>query len=87
VSAFCYGLGVTLSYFLNRRWSFESKAGHRHDIPRFGMAYGAGLVATIVSMTLLVPVLGPAIAQLVTAGIAAITIFAALNLLRFGHGS
>lgn len=85
VSALCYLLGVALSYMLNRRFAFSSTAGHRHDLPRFLAAYGLGLLVTVVAMRLLVEPLGPAIAQFLTIGIAALTIFSSLLLLRFGE--
>ncbi len=84
VSAACYLLGVALSYLLNRRWSFRSAAGHRHDLPRFLAAYGAGLAVTVLAMSLLAGPLGPALAQLLTIAIAALTIYSALRLLGFG---
>lgn len=84
VSVFCYGLGVGMSYVLNRRWSFESQASHLHDLPRYLFAYGGGLGTTVISMNVLVDPLGPALAQLLTIGLAAGTIFGMLSLLRFG---
>lgn len=84
VSAFCYVLGVGMSYVLNRRWSFESRADHRQDLPRFLTAYGSGLVVAITSISLLVGPFGPALAQLVTIAAAAATTFGMLHVLRFG---
>ena len=84
-SGFCYVLGVTISYLLNRRWTFASQSTHTRDLPRFLAAYGGGLAVTLISMSLLIPLLGPALAQLVTIGIAAVSIYAFLCLLRFGH--
>jgi putative flippase GtrA len=84
VSAFCYMFGVGLSYVLNRHWSFESRARHGHDLPRFLLAYGTGLVVTMASISILLEPLGPALAQILTIGVAALTIFGALHLLRFG---
>jgi putative flippase GtrA len=85
ISVFCYVLGVVVSYILNRRWSFESRTGHRHDLPRYLLAYGTGLVTTVISVNVLVGPLGPALAQFLTIGAAAVTIFTALHLFRFGE--
>lgn len=84
-SVLCYGLGVAASYVLNRRWTFESKSEHQRDLPRFLLAYGAGLIATAPSIQQLVGPLGAALAQLVTIGVAAATIFVSLTVLRFGE--
>jgi len=85
VSGMVYILGVTLSYIFNRMWTFSSERDHSHDLPRFLGAYGVGLVVTLISMWILVDPLGPAIAQLVTIFITAVSIYAMLNLLRFGR--
>ncbi|MFK7751210.1 MAG: GtrA family protein [Sedimentitalea sp.] len=83
-SGICYVLGVAISYIGNRFWTFNSQKGHSHDLPRFLAAYGVGLLVTLVCMTLLVGPLGPAVAQLVTIVICALSIFSMLRLLRFG---
>ena len=84
-SALCYVLGVAMSYLLNRRWTFESNSTHRRDLPRFALAYVVGLFVTVVSMLLLVTPLGPPIAQVVTIGVTALTIYGVLHMLRFGQ--
>ena len=85
VSGLCYVLGVAMSYLLNRRWTFASRGSHQQDLPRFMIAYGVGLIVTLVSMRLLILPLGPELAQLTTISITAATIFVALILLRFGR--
>lgn len=86
-SGLCYGLGVALSYLLNRRWTFNSKGKHRQDIPRFLLAYGVGLIVTLVSMWGLIQIMVPELAQLVTAAITAGSIYTSLRILRFGHNA
>lgn len=84
-AAVCYALGVTLSYVLNRRWSFASAASHRHDLPRFLFAYGIGFLATMIFIAVLTHVLAPEVAQALNIGLTAITIYLSLRLLRFGQ--
>ena len=84
-SAVTYVCGVIFSYLLNRRWTFDSQAGHRRDLPRFLAAYGIGLIVTVISMSLLTQWIAPAWAQLVTVGIAALSIYASLRVLSFGR--
>ncbi len=84
-SGLCYGLGVALSYLLNRRWTFNSQGKHRQDLPRFVLAYGVGLLVTLVSMWGLIRVMAPELAQLVTVGVTAISIYTCLCALRFGQ--
>lgn len=85
-AAICYALGLAISYFLNRRWSFESTAGHRSDAWRFLLAYSIGLVATLVFIFTLTFLLRPEIAQVLNIGLTAMVIYIALRLLRFGQG-
>ena len=84
-AAICYALGLSISYFGNRRWSFESAASHRSDLIRFLLAYGAGLVATLVFISVLTLFLRPEFAQILNVGLTAIVIYVALRLLRFGQ--
>ena len=84
-SALCYVLGVAMSYLLNRSWTFASNSTHRRDLPRFVLAYVAGLLVTLVSRLLLVTPLGAPIAQIITIGIAALSIYGVLHLVRFGR--
>lgn len=86
-SGLCYGLGVALSYLLNRRWTFNSQGAHRQDLPRFILAYGIGLLVTLISMWRLIQIMIPELAQLVTAVVTAVSIYASLRLLRFGQGN
>ncbi|MEW9920367.1 GtrA family protein [Marimonas sp. MJW-29] len=84
-AAICYGLGLTISYFANRRWSFESTASHRSDLLRFLLAYGVGLVATLIFISVLTLFLRPEIAQVINIGLTAVVIYVGLRVLRFGH--
>ena len=84
-AAICYVLGLTLSYVINRAWSFSSDRPHSSDAPKFLAAYGAGLAMTVLAMTLLTGPLGPALAQIVTIGLAAAMIYSVLEILRFGR--
>lgn len=85
-AAICYIIGLTLSYTFNRQWSFESTASHRSDLVRFLFAYGAGLVATLVFITVLTMFLRPEIAQILNIGLTAVVIYACLTIIGFGKG-
>jgi putative flippase GtrA len=85
-AAVCYGVGLSLSYAFNRQWSFESTASHRSDLVRFLFAYGVGLVATLVFISVLTTVLRPEIAQILNIGLTAAVIYACLTLTGFGKG-
>ena len=84
-SAAGYVIGVAASYLINRTWSFSSDRPHSSDAPKFLAAYGAGLAMTVLAMTLLTGPLGPALAQILTIGLAALTIYSVLEILRFGR--
>ena len=84
-SALCYVIGVAASYLINRTWSFSSDRPHSSDAPKFLAAYGAGLAMTVLAMMLLTGPLGPALAQILTIGLAAVPIYSTLELLRFGR--
>lgn len=83
-AALCYVLGLTLSYFMNRRWSFKSASGHHQDLPRFLMSYGIGFVATMVFIIVLTRWMRPEIAQIVNIGLTAMVIYLCLRLTGFG---
>lgn len=85
-AAICYGLGLAISYFANRRWSFRSQAGHRSDLLRFLLAYGVGLCATLVFISVLTLFLSPEIAQIFNIGLTAMVIYFGLRVLGFGEG-
>ncbi|EKE44163.1 GtrA family protein [Oceaniovalibus guishaninsula JLT2003] len=79
-----YILGLTISYLLNRSWSFRSRGSHASDLPRFLLAYGIGLVFSLVSMWVLIRWMHPAFAQIVTTLAAALVIYTSLTILKFG---
>jgi putative flippase GtrA len=81
----CYGLGVAMSYLLNRRWTFSSTDSHRRDIPKFLLAYGIGLVSTLLTIMLLILWLPPELAQIVNMGLTALVIYGSPRLFRFGR--
>lgn len=83
-AAICYALGLSISYLANRRWSFESTASHRSDLVRFLLAYGAGLIATLVFISVLTLYLRPEIAQVINIGLTAMVIYGCLRLSGFG---
>ncbi len=84
-AALCYGLGVIMSYMLNRYWTFSSTVTHSRDIPKFLLAYGVGLVSTLLTITLLMLWLPPELAQIINIGLTALVIYSSLRLIRFGQ--
>lgn len=84
--AICYAIGLSLSYGFNRQWSFESTATHRADLLRFGFAYGTGLIATLVFISVLTLFLRPEVAQIINIGLTAAVIYGCLTLSGFGKG-
>ena len=80
----CYGLGVGLSYMLNRRWTFASNDSHLRDLPKFVLAYGIGLVSTLLTITMLTMWMPPELAQLLNVAMTALVIYGSLRLFRFG---
>lgn len=81
----CYGLGVGLSYILNRAWTFASNDGHLQDLPKFLLAYGVGLICTLFTITLLTRWLTPEWAQLINIIVTALVIYGSLRLFGFGR--
>lgn len=64
-------VGGTISYSLNRRWTFASDRPHEAALPRFALVAFAGFVLTGTSMAVLTDWLGVHYlpAQLVTTGL------------------
>ncbi|MEE4237754.1 MAG: GtrA family protein [Anderseniella sp.] len=85
VSALCYCLAVTMSYALNRSWTFRSVETHRRDLPRFLLAYGIGLFFAMGCIAVCLIWVSPAIAQLITISLTAVVVYGALRVLRFGR--
>ncbi len=83
-AAICYVFGLGISYLANRRWSFESTAGHRSDLVRFLLAYGVGFVATLGFIFVLTQFLRPEVAQFLNIGLTAAVIYSCLRLFGFG---
>lgn len=81
----CYGLGVVMSYLLNRRWTFSSTDSHRRDLPKFFLAYGVGLISTLFTITLLIRWFPPELAQIFNIALTALVIYASLRIFRFGR--
>lgn len=80
-----YLIMVSVSYFVNRRWSFRSANSHAEDLWRYLLAYGVGLGVSMLSMAFLERLMHPAVAQVLVIGLAAMSIFATLEGLRFGR--
>jgi putative flippase GtrA len=83
-AAVCYGLGLSISYVMNRAWSFESNASHARDLPRFLICYGVGFVATMIFIVILTRWMRPEIAQILNIGLTAIVIYGLLRVTGFG---
>lgn len=86
-SVIVYVIGVLISYALNKYWSFESRSSHKHDAPRFVLAYGIGLLATYAFMTVFLLWMPAEIAQILTIVGTACVIYASLHFTRFGNES
>ena len=80
-----YILGLTISYLVNRSWSFRSTGDHRQDLPRFLISYGIGLIFSMTCIWVLIMWLHPATAQIITTILAAIIIYSCLTLFKFGQ--
>lgn len=80
----CYLLGVSLSYILNRRWTFDSRNTHKKDLPKFLLSYGIGLISTLLTITVLMQFLPTEIGQLLNIAITAVVIYGCLKLTGFG---
>ncbi len=80
----CYVPGIAVSYFGNRRWTFESNESHRSDLPKFAFAYAAGFVSTLATVSIMLRWLPPALAQVANFGVTPIVIYISLRLVGFG---
>jgi putative flippase GtrA len=83
-AAVCYVLGLMGSYVINRRWTFESGESHFHDLPKFILAYGIGLVSTLATLSILIQWLRPEFAQIINTFTTALVIYICLQKFRFG---
>ena len=70
---------------LNRRWTFASDDSHLRDLPKFALAYGIGLVSTLLTIAMLTLWMSPELAQLLNVAITALIIYGSLRLFRFGE--
>lgn len=86
-NALCYGLGLALGYFGNRRWTFRSGNRHLPDMLRFGAAHIAGFASSITCIAFTMRILPIALAQLVAVAVAAGIIFVILQITQFGQTS
>ena len=82
--ALVYSLGVSISFVWNRRWTFESTAGHRSDLVKFLLAYGIGLLGSVCALSVLLIWFSPEVAQLFNIGATALMIYSLLRVFRFG---
>ena len=85
-AAICYVLGLTLSYVINRAWSFQSEASHRRDLPRFLFAYAIGFATTVGLIVLLTRWMPAELAQILNIGLTAMVIYLSLKITGFGKG-
>ena len=86
-SGMVYILGLSISYVANRKWSFRSTGTHAHDLPRFLVSYGIGLVFSMSCIWVLIHWLHPAFAQVITIFATAVVIFICLSIFKFGQGA
>jgi putative flippase GtrA len=56
--ATAYAIGIAVSYFLNRRWTFRADGTHRREFPRFLAAHLGALVLSSILLQLGVSLLG-----------------------------
>ncbi|WP_305806971.1 GtrA family protein [Stenotrophomonas sp. YIM B06876] len=63
-SAIGFSISAIVNYFLNARFTFESKKPHKETFPRFFAVAGVGLLINTIVLTLLISIgLGPIISQ------------------------
>lgn len=53
-----YAFGLMFSFFVNRRWSFQSKASLLRSLPRFLMITGIAYLANISTVLLVINLIG-----------------------------
>ncbi len=79
-----YVIVLSTNYAISRKWVFRSIEKHRSDVPRYLLAYTAGLIVTVVSMGVLSRLMRPELAQIIVILLSALVIYGSLVLLRFG---
>lgn len=80
----CYVPGLLFSYVLNRKWTFDGGGRHKHDLPKFLLAYGLGFLSTVGVVATLVRFVSPELAQLLNIAFTPLVIYSALKFLQFG---
>lgn len=80
-----YAVGIAGTYMANRSWSFKSDRGHVQAAPRYLLAYGAGYLVQVATLSGLTYLLGVPhqIAQLAAMVGAAGTIYISLRVWVF----
>ncbi|HYJ66079.1 MAG TPA: GtrA family protein [Nocardioidaceae bacterium] len=77
-------LGTTLSYLLNRSWTFEA-AGRAHVVGRFLALYGTTLVVNVAVNAVAVRLLDGVIGQITIAWLVAQAVASTLNFFGMRH--
>lgn len=86
-SACGFVVGGTVSYVLNRRYTFESSRSHAGAVPRFAVVAGVAFILNGVLMNLFVHDLGLfyLLAQAITTGITMLWTFTGYRMWAFAH--
>lgn len=76
-----YAIGILLSFFANKSWSFENRSANRDVFPRYVLTYFIGYLVQIMVLSTLIYVfeIPHALAQLVAMGSAMVIIFLLLK--------
>lgn len=86
-SACGFLVGATISYNLNRRFTFDATRSHAGAVPRFAIVAGTAFVLNAILMDVLVHRLGVfyLLAQVITIGLTMIFTFTSYRLWAFAH--
>jgi len=83
-SGICYCIGLTLSFIINRNWTFASSSNALSDLRSFGFSYAVGFVFSMLFMFIVQNWIEPEFVQIANIFITALVIYACLKITGFG---